>query len=155
MDKINVKDWLWRYRRAKMNVRRLQGEYEELASVQESVGAVTYDGMPHSGENHDLSDLMVMRDRAISNLIKANHRMTVAYDEITEAIGMLDSEVKRAVISLRYIQTKNDYQINTLADVAEAICYEYSYIRRVHGEALQDLRSIIPQINNHTKKAVK
>lgn len=155
MDQFNVKDWLWRYRRAKMNVRRLQGEYEELASVQESVGAVTYDGMPHSGENHDLSDLMVMRDRVITNLIKANHRMTVAYDEITEAISMLDSEVKRSVISLRYIQTKNEYQVNTLADVAEAICYEYSYIRRVHGEALQDLRSIIPQINNHTKKALK
>ena len=85
---------------------------------------------------------MVMRDRAITNLIKANHRMTVAYDEITEAISMLDSEVKRSVISLRYIQTKNEYQVNTLADVAEAICYEYSYIRRVHGEALQDLRSI-------------
>ena len=155
MDQFNVKDWLWRYRRAKMNVRRLQGEYEELASVQESVGAVTYDGMPHSGENHDLSDLMIMRDRAISNLFKANHSMTVAYDEITEAISMLDSEVKRSVISLRYIQTKNEYQVNTLADVAEAICYEYSYIRRVHGEALQDLRSISPQINNHTKKAVK
>ena len=153
---INVKEWLWRYRNAKLAVQRLQGEYDELVSIQESVGTVNYDGMPHgSGDNHDLSDLMIVRDRMLTNLIRAKHRMTVSYDEITEAISMLDSEVKRSVISLRYIQTKNEYQVNTLADVAEAICYEYSYIRRVHGEALQDLRSIIPQINNHTKKAVK
>ena len=151
MDQLNVKDWLWRYRRAKMNVRRLQGEYEELASVQESVGAVTYDGMPHSGENHDLSDLMAMRDRAISNLIKANHRMTVAYDEITEAISRLDTDLKRSVISLRYLQLHDDYNANTFSDVSRMVGYDKSYIAHVHGDALQDLRAIIPTIQKHNK----
>lgn len=153
---IDVKEWLWRYRNAKLAVQRLQGEYDELISIQESVGTVNYDGMPHgSGDNHDLSDLMIVRDRMLTNLIRAKHRMTVSYDEITDAISHLDNELKRSIISLRYVQPKHDNEPNSLSDVADLIKYEYSYVRKVHGEALLDLRIIIPQIAKTHKKEQK
>lgn len=141
---INVKEWLWRYSRMKRHVRRLQGEYDEIVSVQESVSAVTYDGMPNgSGDIRDLSDLMMVRERMRKNLEAATSNMTKAYLEIMQAISQLDTDLKRSVISLRYVQMKDNYKANTFVDVSNIVGYDKSYVVHVHGEALQDLRVII------------
>ena len=153
MDKINVKDWLWRYSKAKRHVRRLQGEYDELISIQESAGAISYDGMPlGSGDNSDLADLMIVRDRMRRNLEKANGQMTAAYLDIMKAISMLDTDLKRSVISLRYLQLKDDYKANTFSEVSNIVGYDKDYIAHVHGDALRDLRTIIPSLKKDIKK---
>lgn len=37
-----VKEWLWRYRESKKDLRRLEEEFAELVEMQESTGAIQY-----------------------------------------------------------------------------------------------------------------
>lgn len=152
-NQIDVKAWLWRYSKEKRNVIRLRGEYDELVSIQESVSAVTYDGMPHgSGDNHDLSDLMIMRDRTRQDLEEATARMTAAFLEIQDAISQLDTELMRSIISLRYVKLKKNYTVTSFPEIAGLVGYDESYVTHVHGDALKELRAIIPRVKNHSKK---
>ena len=140
-----VKDWLWRYRKAKLEVRRLEGEYEELVSIQESAGAVNYDGMPHGSESPDLSSLIIMRDSSLSKIIKARRKMADTLAEIIRAIDMLE-DVERDIISLRYVQLVDGFGIRSMEEIADSIKYTSRYVQKIHGVALQKLYSIIPQI---------
>ena len=138
-----VKEWLWRYRRAKLNLQRLEGEYSELVSIQESAGAITYDGMPAASNSaSDLSNLMVARDNVLSKVIRAKQNVLDTYFEITAALEELDS-VERDVISLRYIQLKDSYGIRDFDEIADRIKYTKRYVQKVHGFALQKLSAII------------
>lgn len=138
-----VKEWLWRYRRAKLNLQRLEGEYAELVSIQESAGAITYDGMPAaSGNIADLSNLMVSRDNVLSKVVRAKKQLFDIYFEITSALEELDS-VERDVISLRYIQLKDGYGIRDFDEIADTIKYTKRYVQKVHGFALQKLYQYI------------
>lgn len=139
---IVIKDWLWRYRRAKLEVRRLEGEYQELVSVQESAGAVSYDGMPGGGKISDMSDLIIVRDRILTKLVNAKARMAAAYVEISNAIAELDN-VEQQILSLRYIQLKEDYKVRDMDEIGTLIVYSPSFVKKKHGEALQKLVPII------------
>lgn len=139
-----VKDWLWRYRDAKLELRRLDGEYRELVSAQEAVGAVNYDGMPTmSNSIHDLSDLMVTRDRILSRLIKAKDLTTRTYIEIADAIDQLDYPIEKDVMSYRYIQFPDGYGRMDWDEIAARVHYSCAHVQRVHGIALSKLAVII------------
>ena len=140
-----VKDWLWRYRRAKLEVHRLDGEYAELVSVQESAGAMAYDGMPGGGKITDMSDLMIVRDRILSKLIEAKARMAEAYVEISNAISELE-HTEQQILSLRYIQLKDNYGVRDMDEIARMILYSPSHVKKIHGEALQKLIPIIEKM---------
>ena len=141
---LAVKDWLWRYRRAKLELRRLDGEYRELISVQEAASAVQYDGMPKaSGNISDLSNLMIARDKMLTRLIRAKEEMTRAYIEITQAIDALDHSVERDIMSYRYIQLVSGYGVMDWKDIASRVGYSTIHVKRVHGIALCKLSKMI------------
>ena len=141
---MEVKEWLWRYRRAKLEVRRLEGEYAELVSVQESAGAMSYDGMPGGGKITDMSDLMIVRDRILSKLIKAKAKMAEAFVEISNAISQLE-HADQQIMSLRYIQLVDGYGVRDMDEIAAIIVYSPSFVKKKHGEALQKLAPIVFQ----------
>lgn len=139
-----VKDWLWRYREAKIAIRRLEGEYEELVSIQESAGSIKYDDMPHgSSSNPDLSNLIIVRDQSMTKLIKAKSRAVTAYSEIMNAIEQLDKDVEKEIISLRYVQLHDNLDINSMNDIANIIKYSPDFVKRSHGIALTKLGRIV------------
>lgn len=139
-----VKTWLWRYRYAKLDVVRLDGEYRELLSTQESTGAINYDGMPTgSGKIADLSNLMVQRDNSLTRLNRAICYMSTTREEITDAIDQLAYEKERAVLSLRYVQLKDKYDIRDMCEIASLLGCSESRAKTLHSLGLQNLYPIL------------
>ena len=138
-----VKTWLWRYRYAKLEVRRLEGEYRELVETQESTGAIKYDGMPATGNITDLSDIIVQRDRSLTKLNRAISNMCAVRDEITTAIDKLQYEKEKAVLSYRYIQLRGQFEIRSFQEIASILGYSESRVKTLHALGLQNLSPII------------
>lgn len=142
-DDILIRQWLWRYYDAKQDVFRLEQEYKELVAIQESAGAVGYDGMPaKSNEISDLSGLIIARDEAVTRLLQAKSRQATTYCEITKAISQLDFSIERNIISMRYLRficiRKTDWD-----DIADTLGFSPSHIKHVHGLAIQKLIRIV------------
>ena len=142
-----VKDWLWRYRKAKMDVLGLEAEYESLLIAQESARAVRYDGTGSSGRIADLSDLMVARERVMEHLVQKQKEMSDSCSEIIDAANRIGG-LKGTIIILRYVRLKNGYRPNSLADIARMLDYSTSHVKRIHQTALEELEKSIP---NDTK----
>lgn len=138
-----TKNWLWRYRKAKIDVLGLEAEYEALLVAQESAGAMRYDGGRSSARPSDLSDLMIARERVMDRLIKRRRDMSTACFEIIEAAGHLEG-VERTVVILRYIHLRDGYRANSLPDIANMMGYSTSQIKRFHGSALEKIGNMIP-----------
>lgn len=95
-----VKQWLWRYREAKKDVRRLEEELQELIESQESCGAVEYSDMPKGGgAQSDLSDYMVKRECIWKKIHKARYKRLCVFQEIKNAIERLPTADEREVMS--------------------------------------------------------
>ena len=131
-----VKQWLWRYREAKKDVRRLEEELHELIESQESCGAIEYSDMPKGGCNHsDLSDYMIKREKIWRKIHKARYKRIVVFQEIKNAIDRLPSADEREVMSYRYLRLMS----------WEKICVKIekswkSVVFDIHGRALRNMK---------------
>lgn len=140
----NIKAWLWRYRYAKLEVRRLEGEYRELVETQESTGAINYDGIGgSSGSIADLSSFMVQRDESLAKLNRAIAHMCMVRAEITDAISKLSYEKERTVLSLRYIQLRDQFEIRSMSEIAARMNCSESRAKTLHSLALQNLSEVL------------
>ena len=133
-----VKQWLWRYREAKKDVRRYENELHELIETQESTGAIEYSDMPKgSGSQSDLSDYMVKRDEAWKRIMKARYKRIVVFQEIKNVIEQLKNADAREIMSSRYISGKQ----------WETICTECGYswrqMHRIQCKSLEKIYEII------------
>jgi len=139
-----AKNWLWRYRKAKLDCLGLESEYQAVCATQECAGAVQYTGMPGgSGNISDLSDLMVRREAIMNRLIAKQKEMSNACVEI---IGVADrlSGVGRDIILLRYVRLKDGYRVRSFVEIGRELGYSESQIKRYHSEALQKVEKMIP-----------
>ena len=138
-----AKSWLWRYRKARIDVIGLEAEYESLLIMQESARAVRYDGASSSsGTPCDLSSLMVARERAMDSLVSKQREMSKACAEIIEVANRLEGR-ERDVVILRYVRLKNGYRINTFEEIADIIGYSVSQTKRIHANALKQIEKMI------------
>lgn len=133
-----VKEWLWRYRKAKLDVLGLEAEYEALLIAQESARAVRYDGAGSSGKVTDLSDLMVARERVLERLNQKRKDMSSSCTEIIDVANELGG-LKRTIIILRYVHLRDGYRASSLAEIARALDYSTSHVKRIHQMALEEL----------------
>ena len=141
-----VKKWLWRYREAKIEAWRMKEEYFELLSVQESIKAVRYDSQPGGTTKQDLSDMIVARERMERMVERANSEILRVYGQISKAISMLEYQTEKNVISARYIQLKNEYDIRSMEEIGKQLHYSERYVQKIHGLALINLEPIIREI---------
>lgn len=130
-----VKQWLWRYRDAKKEVRRLEEELEELTESQESTGAIGYSDMPKgSGNQTDLSDYIVQKEKIRRKLHKAKYKNLQILEEVKSAIDRLPTADQRTVMSYRYLKLMN----------WEKICiktgYSWKHVHRFHAKALEEIK---------------
>ena len=138
-----VKAWLWRYRGLRLELRRLQQEYEELVSVQESVSAIRYDGTPGGGQITDLSNLIVSRSHHIERMMRVSDQLSKANDEISTAISMLDRQAEQDVMSCRYLRLKPNLDSYGINEISDYLGYSLSQTKTIHGAALVKLPGII------------
>lgn len=139
-----TKQWLWRYRKAKIDSLCLENEYRELVSIQESAGSVSYDGVCVSGTNTaDLSNLMIARENVLTRLIRSKKAMSDSCAEIIAAANSLEP-AERDIVVLRYIQLKDGFRINSMYDIAKLVGYSTPQVKRIHGKALQHIGKMIP-----------
>ena len=139
-----VKAWLWGYRDAVREQRRLSEEYRQLKESQEGPRAMRYDGESGGGsiEGTDLSSLMVARERLLSRLECSTKRASEALIERSDAIERLSSGAMREVISMRYIQLR-DGHATRWTDISAGIGYSEQYVLDLHGRALDELSKIL------------
>ena len=146
---LDTKQWLWQYRDAKKRVRRIEAEYRELVSIQESVGAVSYDGMPKvSGNISDLSGIVMARDNILSKLIKATRKAASTHTQIISAVEQLDTDIEKDIIFERYIHLKDNCDERDWDEIARKLNFSEQHIYRVHGIALGKLT----QYRKHRRK---
>ena len=137
-----VKEWLWRYREAKKDVRRLEEELEELKETQESAGALTYSDMPKGSGQTDLSDDMVARDKLVSKILKARYKRIQVFKEIKNAIERLPTADERAVMSCRYLQL-NGFKEKGWEEICVQTGHEWRQTHYIHSRALKNIEIFI------------
>lgn len=139
-----VKAWLWRYRMARLEERRLKAELDELIRTQRSIGSLDYDGMPHGSGRHDLSCYIVAKQKLTARLLEMD---TLAYTyraEISDAIDSLSSERMRDVVMHRYIDLKEDFGYRRMEEIDQLLFYAPGTSKKIHGAALQELLKKVP-----------
>lgn len=136
-----VKQWLWRYREAKKDVRRLEEELQELIESQESTGAIEYTDMPKGGGNQsDLSDYMVEREKVWKKIHKARYKRIKIFQEIKNAIERLPSADEREVMSYRYLRMMDWSVVSVKSET------ELRQTYRIHGRALANMYGFLKDV---------
>lgn len=126
-----VKQWLWQYRDAKKDIRRLEEELQELIELQKSCCAIQYSDMPKgSGSQRDLSDYIVKQEQIWKKIQKARYRRIMVFGEIRNVINRLPNVDEREVMTYRYLR-QHDW--NTVAAKCNV---ELRQVHRLHGRAL-------------------
>lgn len=140
-----VKQWLWRYREAKKDVRRFEAELQELVEAQEGTGAIEYSDMPKGGGSQaDLSDYMVEREKAWRKIHKSRYKRIVIFQEIKNAIEMLPTADEREVMSYRYLRLMSWEEICVkIGKSWKAVVFD------LHGRALRNIK--IPEKKSKSK----
>lgn len=130
-----VKQWLWQYRDAKKEVRRLEEELQELIELQESCRAIQYSDMPKGGgSQRDLSDEMVKHEKIWRKICKARYKQIIVFEKVKSAIDRLPTADQRTVMSYRYLRLMD----------WEKICiktgYSWKHVHRFHAKALEEIK---------------
>lgn len=130
-----VKQWLWQYRDAKKEVRRLEEELQELIELQESCGAIQYSDMPKGGGSQsDLSDEMAKREKIWRKICKARYKRIMVFEKVKSVIDCLPTVEQRMIMSYRYLRLMD----------WEKICvktgYSWKHVHRFHAKALEEIK---------------
>lgn len=133
-----VKQWLWQYRDAKKEVRRLEEELQELIELQESCGAIQYSDMPKGGGSQsDLSDEMSRREELWRKISKARYKRIMEFKKIKTVIDRLENANEREVMTYRYIRSMSWEQICVKIDK------KWTQVHRYHAKALEQIKKYI------------
>lgn len=133
-----VKQWLWQYRDAKKEVRRLEEELQELIELQESCRAIQYSDMPKGGRSQrDLSDEMSRREELWRKISKARYKRITEFKKIKTVIDRLEDANEREVMTYRYICSMSWEQICIKIDK------KWTQVHRYHAKALEQIKKYI------------
>lgn len=130
-ENLQKKIYLQSYRAAVQQIGRLEDERNEIITDMASAKAINYDGMPHaSGNNSDLSDMMIRLDGVIGKINAAINEKWELRKEIRQAIEALNSENEKTILYYRYIH------YFTWEQIAERMSYSLQHVYYLHGDAL-------------------
>lgn len=146
-----VKEWLWGYREAVQDCRRLEDEYRQLVAGQEAPKAIEYGQMPGGhGDGEDLSHYMAIREDLLGRIARAKARMASALSERLDAIEELPTFAQRDVASMRYIQLKGCRPMGW-DEIARRAGYSQRRVFDVHGQALEELHRMMQADKDSSK----
>lgn len=130
---MTAKQYLSQIRRLRHLIKREQDQIADIRSMAESVGAIRYDKDPI--QSSPANDAM---PNYIIQLTEAEARAKQRIEEYLELVMTIRTQLDQItpglysdILYMRYIEGKNLYRI------AEELNYDYNYIRKIHGRALQ------------------
>ena len=137
---MTAKEYLWRVRDAALELKRLEQEYEQARSDIMHLKGIAYDADRVSGGKiGDLSD-------AITTIEKYAERVNAKWDELIalrqEAemhIDLLRDGRYREVLKRRYLCGQS------LERIAVDLCFDYRWVKRLHGRALVEFQKLTPK----------
>ncbi|MDO4647414.1 MAG: sigma factor-like helix-turn-helix DNA-binding protein [Eubacteriales bacterium] len=125
--------YLKRYRRNLDLQKVIEEEIGQLRSAQ-MMPAGRNDGMPRGSKKTDLSDYAAKLDEMVGDLEREVMRGIDFRKEITGSISDLQNESEILILRLKYIHGM------TWEEVAEASGYSLRSVKRIHGQALINLK---------------
>ena len=127
-----AKEYLMQVAEADEKLRRRLRQREELAMIVYGISAVRYDKDKVQGGS------IPGDDRRLDRLLDMDNELFVEAEDlaelkqrITKEIEQLDNSLYSAILYKRYVERKS------LGKIARELSYNYAYIRRKHGAALQ------------------
>lgn len=120
------KNILMSYRRYKQKAEALNAELNALVSPK----SLPLTGMPSSGAQHDLSDVMIRAEKILARLNNTLSKQYAALDLIDTEIEKMDNQNEKTLLTLHYIAGYN------LKKTARKMTYSYDHVCHLHGSAL-------------------
>lgn len=113
-------------------IRRTETQLEEIHTRAEGIGAIRYDKISvQSSPKNALEAFVIQMERAERTQMELIGNYYSTYATIQAQISSIEPEIYRQVLSLRYLDGLRLDRISDLLD------YSDSYIRHIHGRALQ------------------
>ena len=124
------KEYLWRYRDIKKEMRRAELVYKELRLSFYPSGGGNGGGGSH-GLN-DLSDTVMLIEAAKKKYLKKRYQRIRTLIEIEDSIARLKEQRERDVLTHRYIL------IQKWEDICDELDMSWKQVHRVHSSALHN-----------------
>ena len=134
MTNAKKKAWLWRYRQALDNERRLRNAIRAARSRAEATTQALRPAPGGSGGQDKVAagvELLDSYQRKLADQLAESERLRA---EIEQAIDALPSADLRLVMRARYIDGRAWWQIANQMDVSD------SWVKKLHGKALNAIR---------------
>lgn len=134
MTNAEKKAWLWRYRQALDNERRLRNAIRAARSRAEATTRALRPAPGGSGGQDKVAagvELLDSYQRKLADQLAESERLRA---EIEQAIDALPSADLRLVMRARYIDGRAWWQIANQMDVSD------SWVKKLHGKALNAIR---------------
>jgi DNA-directed RNA polymerase specialized sigma subunit len=93
--------------------------------------SISYDGLPHGNEHHDLSDYIVALENLISKLMKARYERVQVYTNILNQIELMQDETEKELLKFRYLRGLQ------WDDICIELGFEWAQVHRIHKKALE------------------
>lgn len=93
--------------------------------------SVSYDGLPHGNEHHDLSDYIVALENLINKLVKARYERVQVYTNILNQIELMQDETEKELLKFRYLRGLQ------WDDICIELGFEWAQVHRIHKKALE------------------
>lgn len=124
------KEYLRGYRKHGRKIRRIEAEIEEIRSMK-LYPSMNNDGMPHGGNQTDLSKYAAELTELEQKLYQEGIEQLRAYNDISIEINSVKDESEKDVLFYRYIKGLEFWEI------AKEMEYSERQIHRIHEKALK------------------
>ena len=125
------KNYLKGYQLSKRREAQLAQQISELRS-QKMNPSLNIDGMPHGNAHSDLSGYVARLDALVSQLEHEQEMAVKQYQEIHDQIHKMQDGAEKEVLERRYLMGE------TWEKIAVRMNYNYRWILRIHGKALNN-----------------
>ena len=127
------KEYLNQYRNHVRKIKRIESDLEEIRTMK-CHPSVNNDGMPHGGNNSDLSGYAALLDEKERELDRERYLRIKSYTEINTQIELLENETERDLLHYRYIKGMAWWKVAEELECSEREVY------RKHGKALKNFK---------------
>ena len=133
IDNEKKKDYLNGYKKACCKLKSLEDQLKAVRESKSSVQGITYDDMPKSTHQSDLSDYMVKVDNLLTKIEKAKIECLNAKLDIENKIADMEDGLECDVLRNYYLKGMK------WEEVCVAIGYSWRQTHRIHSKALRNL----------------
>ena len=137
---MTAKEYLRRIRDAESDLRSAEMDYQRARDDVMNLKAIEYDKDKVSNSHiGDLSDAIATLERYAERVNAKWDELIALRKEAEERIDKLKDGRYRAVLKRRYLQGQS------FEEIAVGLCFDYRWIKRLHGRALTEFQKLTPE----------